>query len=51
MRQATVVCPATREAVTRCRTWEEVIAAVRDRHGDGTRVAVFPCSAVQLAVL
>jgi hypothetical protein len=42
--------PATREHVTLCRAWEEVIAALRDRHGPGTRVAVFPCSAIQLAV-
>jgi nickel-dependent lactate racemase len=42
--------PATRDAVTLCRAWEEVIAALRDWHGAGTRVAVFPCSAIQLAV-
>jgi hypothetical protein len=41
--------PATREAVTLCRTWEETVGLLRDRHGSGTRVAVFPCGALQLA--
>jgi nickel-dependent lactate racemase len=41
--------PATREAVTLCRVWGDVIATLRDKHGDGTRVAVFPCGAIQLA--
>jgi nickel-dependent lactate racemase len=41
--------PATREAVTLCRTWEETVGVLRDRHGPGTRVAVFPCGAIQLA--
>jgi nickel-dependent lactate racemase len=41
--------PATRAATTLCRTWDEVIVALRDRHGPGTRAAVFPCGALQLA--
>jgi nickel-dependent lactate racemase len=41
--------PATRDAVTLCRTWEETVGVLRDRHGSGTRVAVFPCGALQLA--
>ena len=41
--------PATREAATLCRTWEETVGVLRDRHGVGTRVAVFPCGALQLA--
>jgi nickel-dependent lactate racemase len=41
--------PATREAVTLCRTWEETIGVLRDKHGPGTRAAVFPCGAIQLA--
>lgn len=41
--------PATREAATLCRTWEEVLTVLRARHGAGTRVAVFPCGAIQLA--
>jgi hypothetical protein len=40
---------ATRAAVTLCRTWEETVGVLRDRHGTGTRVAVFPCGALQLA--
>jgi nickel-dependent lactate racemase len=41
--------PATRDAVTLCRTWEETIGVLRDWHGAGTRAAVFPCGAIQLA--
>lgn len=41
--------PATREAVTLCRRWEEVTATLARRHGPGTRAAVFPCGAIQLA--
>jgi nickel-dependent lactate racemase len=41
--------PATREGVTFCRTWEETVGVLRDKHGPGTRAAVFPCGAIQLA--
>ncbi len=40
---------ATRADTTYCRTWEEVMAVLQRRHGPGTRAAVFPCAAIQLA--
>lgn len=43
--------PATRESATLCRTWEEVLSVLSARHGAGTRAAVFPCGAIQLAAL
>jgi len=40
------IAPA--EAVTWTRTWEEVIAALREEHPDGARVAVIPDATIQL---
>ena len=37
------------EDVFLCRTWGEVIEVLERTHGPGTRAAVFPCSAMQLA--
>ncbi|MCS6860922.1 MAG: lactate racemase domain-containing protein, partial [Abditibacteriales bacterium] len=42
--------PATRADAVLCRTWAAVVAELRKRHGTGTKVAVFPCAAIQLAV-
>jgi hypothetical protein len=42
---------ATREdsKVTFCPTWPDVVAKLREKHGAHARVAVFPCSSIQLA--
>jgi len=37
------------EGLILCRTWGEVAGVLERRHGAGARVAVFPCSAMQLA--
>lgn len=42
--------PATRADAVLCRTWEAVVEELKKHHGAGTKVAVFPCSAIQLAV-
>jgi len=41
--------PAAREDVTFCNEWPKVIATLRAKHGHHARVAVFPCSAMQIA--
>jgi nickel-dependent lactate racemase len=41
--------PAAREDVTFCNSWVQVMAALQRKHGDRARVAVFPCSAMQVA--
>jgi hypothetical protein len=42
---------ATREdpKVTFCPSWPDVVATLRRKHGSHARVAVFPCSSIQLA--
>jgi nickel-dependent lactate racemase len=43
--------PATRDdpKATFCPIWEDVVAKLREKHGAHARVAVFPCSSIQLA--
>lgn len=41
--------PAARADVTFCSSWVQVLAALQRKHGDRARVAVFPCSAMQVA--
>ncbi len=41
--------PAARDGLTVAQDWEAVIGRLRERHGAGARVAVFPWSAIQLA--
>jgi hypothetical protein len=42
---------ATREdpKVTFCSSWPDVVVKLREKHGARARVAVFPCSSIQLA--
>jgi hypothetical protein len=48
MRASLFVSPATRVAVTLCRTWAQ-IGLPSDQHGPGTGAAVFPSGAIPLA--
>lgn len=41
--------PEARAEMTLCRTWAHALARLRELHGTYARVAVFPCSAIQLA--
>ncbi|MER3485249.1 MAG: hypothetical protein C4345_03990, partial [Chloroflexota bacterium] len=41
--------PEARAEMTLCRTWSRVMERLRELHGRYARVAVFPCSAIQLA--
>ncbi|MCL4541819.1 MAG: hypothetical protein M1396_05725 [Chloroflexi bacterium] len=41
--------PRAKETLTFCQTWDDVIAALRSHHSSTARVAVFPCSAMQIA--
>lgn len=38
------------DAGSLCRTWEELVRRLRDRHGARARAAIFPCAAMQLAI-
>ena len=37
------------ESTQHCRTWGEVLEILTRHHGDGSRVGVFPCGAMQMA--
>jgi hypothetical protein len=37
--------------VTFCLTWSDVVAKLREKHGAHARVAIFPCSSIQLAAM
>ena len=60
VRQMTVVCPyATKldretfrqaERMTFCKRWEEALQELLPHHGDGARVAVYPCAPIQMEI-
>jgi len=35
------------ESALFCKTWPETLALLQQHHGDGAKVAVFPCGAIQ----
>ena len=43
------LAPEARGDMTLCRAWPQVLERLRELHGAHARVAVFPCSAIQLA--
>ncbi|MEW6356279.1 MAG: lactate racemase domain-containing protein [Planctomycetota bacterium] len=60
VRQMTVVCPYVTKLDTEtfrqaermvfCKRWEEALRELLPHHGDGTRVAVYPCAPIQMAM-
>lgn len=59
VRQMTVVCPyatafdketfVQANQMVFCKTWDEALRELLPHHGDGTRVAVYPCAPIQMA--